>query len=124
MLHAERIDPDSPDPSTTIPIIVRNLKGCEWDVMPPLFELISTGRVKVDQILIELHLPKLKNNITKLKNFFWTADKAKMRLFRKERNGWGCGGQRCGEFAFASGSFLREANGNTMCPQAPVERMH
>ena len=73
----------------TVDVLKIDCEGCEWDVMPPLFELMSTGRVKVDQILIELHLPKLKNNITKLKNFFWAADKAKIRLFHKERNGWG-----------------------------------
>lgn len=108
----------------TVDVLKIDCEGCEWDVMPPLFELLGSGRVKVDQILIELHLPQLKNNVTKLKNFFWAADKAKMRLFHKERNGWGCGGQWCGEFAFASESFLREANRDTMCPQTPVERRH
>jgi hypothetical protein len=108
----------------TVDILKIDCEGCEYDVMPPLFEEMRSGRVKVDQILIELHLDKLNNNITKLKNFFWMADKAKMRLFHKERNGWGCQGKKCAEFAFASESFLREANGNTMCPQAPVERIH
>ena len=100
----------------TIDVLKIDCEGCEYDVMPPLMELISSGRVKVNQILIELHLPALKNNVTKFKKFFLAADEAKMRLFHKERNGWGCGGQRCAEYAFASEAFLREANRDTICP--------
>ena len=106
----------------SVDVLKIDCEGCEWDVMPPLFELMRSGRVKVDQILIELHLGKLNNNATKLKSFFWSADKAKMRLFHKERNGWGCQGTHCAEYAFARETFLREANRDTVCPQTPVER--
>eukprot|EP00573_Skeletonema_grethae_P002635 CAMPEP_0201689348 /NCGR_PEP_ID=MMETSP0578-20130828/2963_1 /ASSEMBLY_ACC=CAM_ASM_000663 /TAXON_ID=267565 /ORGANISM="Skeletonema grethea, Strain CCMP 1804" /LENGTH=314 /DNA_ID=CAMNT_0048173971 /DNA_START=1 /DNA_END=945 /DNA_ORIENTATION=- len=101
----------------TIDVLKIDCEGCEYDVMPPLFELISSGRVQVDQLLIELHLGQIKGNATKLKDFFSGADKAKLRVFHKERNGWGCGGTSCAEYAFASESFLREANRDSICPK-------
>ncbi len=101
----------------TIDVLKIDCEGCEYDAMPPLFELISSGRVQVDQLLIELHLNGLNGNATKLKDFFSAADKAKLRVFHKERNGWGCGGKTCAEYALASESFLREANRDSICPK-------
>lgn len=96
----------------TIDVIKIDCEGCEYDAMPPLFQMIASGRVKVNQILIELHL---RGSATRLKDFFSGADKAKMRVFHKERNGWGCQGRKCVEYALASERFLREANRDTIC---------
>jgi hypothetical protein len=96
----------------TIDILKIDCEGCEWVTMVPLFDLISSGKVKVDQILIELHI---RSN-TKLKDFFSGADKAEMRVFHKERNGWGCQGKSCVEYALVSETFLREANMDSICP--------
>eukprot|EP00574_Skeletonema_japonicum_P006809 CAMPEP_0201719480 /NCGR_PEP_ID=MMETSP0593-20130828/4667_1 /ASSEMBLY_ACC=CAM_ASM_000672 /TAXON_ID=267983 /ORGANISM="Skeletonema japonicum, Strain CCMP2506" /LENGTH=296 /DNA_ID=CAMNT_0048209923 /DNA_START=343 /DNA_END=1233 /DNA_ORIENTATION=+ len=101
----------------TIDVLKIDCEGCEYDVMSPLFELISSGRMQVDQLLIELHLRPLKENVTELKDFFLGADKAKLRVFHKERNGWGCQGTSCVEYAFASESFLRKANKDSICPK-------
>jgi len=98
----------------TIDIIKIDCEGCEYQVMPPLFELISAGKAKVDQILIELHLRGKKGEL--LKEFFSGADKAKMRIFHKERNGWGCSGTKCAEYALASETFLRKANSFAIHP--------
>jgi len=97
----------------TIDVIKIDCEGCEWKTMPPLFELISSGKVKVNQVLIELHL---SSGPEQMKDFFRGADKAQMRLFHKERNGWGCQGEKCVEYAFASETFLREANRDIICP--------
>ena len=86
-----------------------------YKTMPPLFDLISSGKIKVNQVLIELHLDRLVDT-SQLKEFFWSADRAKMRVFSKERNGWGCQGTKCVEYSLASETFLREANKNTICP--------
>lgn len=49
-------------------------------------------------------------------DFFAAADRAKLRIFHKERNHWGCDGYLCVEYAFASEAFLREANAALLCP--------
>lgn len=102
----------------TIDILKIDCQGCEYAAMPPLFELIASGSVRVDQVLIELHDTKKANFATKdgqLSQFFSGADKAKLRIVHKERNQWGCDGFRCVEYAFVSESFLREANEAVVC---------
>ena len=84
--------------------------------MPPLFDLIASGKIRVDQLLIELHDPKKSNSPQMLNDFFLGADKAKLRIFHKERNHWGCDGYKCVEYAFVSESFLRAANGAVIFP--------
>jgi len=83
--------------------------------MPPLFDLIASGEVRVNQVLIELHKSTAVNS-TQLYNFFQAADRAKFRITHKERNHWGCAGYKCVEYALTSESFLREVNGATLCP--------
>lgn len=84
--------------------------------MPPLFDLIASGEAKVDQLLIEMHNPKSKETPKLLNKFFKATDKAKLRIFHKERNSWGCDGYRCVEYAFVSEDFLRVANSAAACP--------
>ena len=81
--------------------------------MPPLFDLIASGKIEVNQVLIELH--KGSANSTQLYDFFLAADRANFRITHKERNHWGCAGERCVEYALTSENFLREANGAILC---------
>jgi hypothetical protein len=79
--------------------------------MPPIFAAIASGNLEVDQIQMEVHaLDSEIVNEKPLKVFFEAADAAKMRIFHKERNQWGCEGYVYLEYAFVSESFLREAN--------------
>lgn len=97
----------------TIDILKIDCQGCEYASMPPLFDLIASGNVLVDQVLIELH--GVSDFTSRLKKFFSAADKAKLRIVHKERNQWGCDGMRCVEYALVSESFLREANEAILC---------
>ncbi len=88
-------------------------QGCEWLTLPPIFDAIIAGTLKVDQLLIELHSYGEGKSFA---NFFQAADRAKLRVFHKEYNSWGpkdC----CVEYVLASESFLREANGYYICPR-------
>ena len=73
--------------------------------MPPLFDLIASGKIEVNQVLIELH--KGSANSTQLYDFFLAADRANFRITHKERNHWGCAGERCVEYAQAKVSYVR-----------------
>jgi hypothetical protein len=84
--------------------------------MPPMFDLITSGKSSVNQVLIELHNPKKDSSPQILYDFFLAADRAKFRITHKERNHWGCSGHGCVEYAFVSESFLREVNGAIFCP--------
>ena len=95
----------------TLDILKIDCEGCEYDAMPPLFEAMAAGRIKVNQILIELHGKDFED----IREFFDGVDKANMRIFHKERNGWGCSGYKCVEYAIISKEFLREANAAIVC---------
>ena len=96
-----------------INILKVDCEGCEWAAIPPLFKLIEEGKITVGQIQVELHM--LPNGPEDLTTFFLAADKAKMRIFHKERNGWGCGGYKCVEYSFISEDFLRQVNRQVVC---------
>lgn len=98
----------------TIDILKIDCQGCEYASMPPLFDLIASGDVQVNQVLIELHF-RGSDFTSKLKKFFSAADEAKMRIVHKERNQWGCDGYKCVEYALVSESFLRQANEAVLC---------
>mmetsp|Transcript_32887 Transcript_32887/g.79561 ORF Transcript_32887/g.79561 Transcript_32887/m.79561 type:complete len:346 (+) Transcript_32887:49-1086(+) len=95
----------------TIDILKIDCERCEYDAMPPFFDLVAAGKIRVHQIQIEVHVTELPSVI----ELFQAADRAKMRIFHKERNGWGCMGWRCVEYSFISESFLREANRAAVC---------
>jgi hypothetical protein len=95
-----------------IDIFKIDCERCEYSAMPPVFDAIARGDLEIDQIQIELHSESFET----ITAFFEMADKARMRVFHKERNGWGCRGTRCIEYAFISESFLREANAQVVCP--------
>ena len=96
-----------------INILKVDCEGCEWAAFPPLFKLIEEGKITVGQIQVELHM--VSNAPEDLTTFFLAADKAKMRIFHKERNGWGCGGYKCVEYSFVSEDFLRQVNRQVVC---------
>jgi hypothetical protein len=89
-------------------------EGCEWTTLPPFFDLVASGNFRVGQVQVELHQFVLRPN--ELAQFFSAVDKAKLRVFHKERNPW-CSGYKCAEYSFVSESFLREVNRVTTCPQ-------
>ena len=103
----------------TIDILKIDCEGCEWSTMPPLFESIAAGTIKVHQIQVEMHIAGMDTsdprNLSLRNIFFQKLDKAKMRIFHKERNHWGCMGYKCLEYAFVSEEFLRIANKAAAC---------
>ena len=96
-----------------IDILKIDCEMCEWAVMPLVFQAIASGKIQIDQILIEVHMGEA--NHQSLRSFFEAADAAHMRVFHKERNHWGCQGFACVEYAFVSESFLSEANAWFAC---------
>lgn len=100
-------------------ILKIDCEGCEYEAILEAFYDIAAGVLEVDQIQVEVHglFTGISDLPLKLKEFFLAADSAKMRVFHKERNGWGCRGTGCIEYAFVSESFLRRANAYAMkCP--------
>jgi hypothetical protein len=70
------------------------------------------GDIKVDQILMELHMfdrGEPPSDTT------WRKIRAKIQIFHKERHHWACNGIWCVEYSWVSEDFLRRANGNTIC---------
>lgn len=55
--------------------------------MPPLFDLIASGNVQVDQILIELHITK-SNFTSHLKAFLRQRIRQKCELCIKNATSW------------------------------------
>ncbi|KAL3935350.1 MAG: hypothetical protein SGARI_003014 [Bacillariaceae sp.] len=94
-----------------IDIFKIDCEWCEYDAMPPVFDAIASGKMQIDQILIELHAMPYET----LTDFFAAVDRAGFRLTHKERNGWGCGGTGCVEYVFVSPSFLRRTTAAAMC---------
>jgi hypothetical protein len=107
----------------TINILKIGCEGCEWEAVAKLFTAIQEGLLKVDQMQLEVHARKQGER--KLDQDYLqqqgeatictAADDAKMRIFHKERNHWGCDGYRCVKYAFVSESFLRKANTRVAC---------
>ncbi len=84
--------------------------------MPPLFDLIVAGKIRVNQILIELHSDAgFGDSFNNVYDFFLAAYWAKFRVTHKEMNHWGCGGASCVEYAFTSEAYLREINEAILC---------
>ncbi|KAG7345203.1 methyltransferase domain containing protein [Nitzschia inconspicua] len=95
-----------------IDIFKIDCEGCEFEAMPPVFEAITNGTLRIDQLLIEMHTRVSYEVMT---DFFEAADRAGFRITHKERNGWGCGGTRCVEYAFVNESFLRTFTASAIC---------
>ncbi|KAG7369971.1 methyltransferase domain containing protein [Nitzschia inconspicua] len=95
-----------------IDIFKIDCEGCEFEAMPPVFEAITNGTLQIDQLLIEMHARVSYEVMT---DFFEAADRAGFRITHKERNGWGCGGTTCVEYAFVNESFLRRTTASAIC---------
>jgi hypothetical protein len=92
-------------------MVINSATGCEWDTTPTqVFGAIAQGKLRVDQLQIELHLPTvalpegMQASMPKptkeqqweiLNTFFNAAVDAGMRLFHKERNPYGDGYKVC-----------------------------
>ena len=100
-----------------INILKIDCEGCEYDTMPPVFEAISEGKLKIDQILIEMHRrgSDYHPHFEAPTAFFEAADKAGFRITHKERNHWGCDGYKCVEYALVSNDYLRRATASVIC---------
>ena len=94
-----------------IDIFKIDCEGCEYSAMHPVFDAIAKGTIQIDQILIELH----RTSYETITSFFKGVDKAGMRIVHKERNGWGCRGVACVEYALVSESYLRRATAASIC---------
>lgn len=70
--------------------------------------------VLIDQLLIEVH----GIDRVQLVPLFDQFEKCNLRLFSKERNGWGCSGYLCVEYSFVAPSFAFDVFRRThlMCP--------
>jgi hypothetical protein len=109
-------------------------EGCEWDAMQLVFDEIAAKRMTVGQLLIEVHTkPKgLVDYAQGILRFFERADDVGLRVFSKERNGWGCGGQFCVEYsfvdelqacrAFVADHCLSVARSHEVCAPRKVKR--
>jgi hypothetical protein len=100
-----------------IDIFKIDCEGCEFQAMPPVFDAIAAGTLRIDQILIEMHNPGRDglDPYVVLADFFAAADRAGFRITHKERNHWGCNGYGCLEYVFVSEDFLRRATAAAIC---------
>jgi Methyltransferase domain len=108
-----------------IDILKIDMERFEYVHMPSLFDAIADGRLVVHQLQVELHAFAITDTVEyfeKIRFLFDSADRAEMRIFHKERNGWNCGGQKCVEYAFASRHFLRKANAQIVCGEPAMKR--
>lgn len=109
--------------SRRVDVLKIDCEGCEWQVLPDIFDAIAAGRVQVGQLQIELHY---RNNTHMSRNrlaaLFAAADRAEMRVFHKEANVWGCLRGGCAEFAFVhERSAACDAFISTHCPGASAQ---
>ena len=112
-MSLEHIMRDLGHTNRTIDIFKIDCEGCEYAAMIPAFEAIAQGKLRMNQILIELH--KGGFGFDSILSFFAAADKAGYYITHKERNHWGCDGWRCVEYAFTSKEFLRQVTEATVC---------
>lgn len=97
-----------------IDILKVDCEGCEWEALPAVFREMQAGRLQVGQLLIEVHSVPVWTR--KQWAFFEDAAKAGLRLFSKERNGWGCYGWKCVEFSYVDSLQACRAFTSTHCP--------
>ncbi|CAB9520880.1 expressed unknown protein [Seminavis robusta] len=107
-------------------------EGCEYSVIKDIFTAIFKHKLRINQVLVEFHATGMrrrrertdndrshyvdsKPDFLNLRDIMLVADKADMRVFHKERNGWACKGYVCIEYAFVSTDFLRRANAHYIC---------
>jgi hypothetical protein len=88
---------------TRVDLLKIDCEGCEYSVLPDVFE----STLKVQQILNEIHLEN--NSPSDVASLFHAYDEAGFLVFSKERNHWGCSGWSCVEYSLISSEFARLA---------------
>lgn len=92
-----------------------DVEGAEWDSFSKhIWELCSSGQLRIGQLQIELHLRG--DDRSKQRVFFNGADSCGLMIFHKERNSWGCGGFRCVEYALVHRDTALAAFIDSHCP--------
>lgn len=94
-----------------IDILKIDCEGCEYSAFPVIWDSISSGRLTIGQILIELHTTD-RNQIA---TFFDMANSAGFYIFHKERNHWGCDGYNCVEYALISNNTAWDIFSSALC---------
>ena len=88
-----------------INVLKVDIEGSEYSAFSDIvIGECATADILVDQLLIEVHGVDRNLVISLMK----MLHKCNMRLFSKERNGWGCHGWYCLEYSFVSPSFAFE----------------
>lgn len=100
-----------------IDVLKIDCEGCEWSALLPVFSDMEAGKLYVGQLLVEVHLQNSLAYATLL-DWFKRADAAGLRMFSKERNGWGCSGFKCVEFSFVNQQHACTEFAATHCPGA------
>uniref|UniRef100_A0A7S4JD16 Methyltransferase domain-containing protein n=1 Tax=Odontella aurita TaxID=265563 RepID=A0A7S4JD16_9STRA len=96
-------------------ILKIDCEGCEYEAVTDAFKEIAAGNLTIGQVQVEIHkYYRDGHDLHDLANLFRAADVASMRIFHKERNGWGCNGYKCVEYSFVSESVLRRVNAMAM----------
>ena len=102
----------------TINILKIDCEGCEHEALAEVFQLCADGKLKIEQLAIEIHSHKNIINpptqpvtpgddYNKAVSFFKGADKCGLVIFHKERNHWGCDGYGCIEYSLISKQAAR-----------------
>ena len=77
----------------TIDIFKMDCEGCEFDVLPDqVFLPMRNRELTIRQLSVEMHTNDFGTPFMQLAAFFEAADAAGLRIYHKERNGWGCKG--------------------------------
>ena len=103
-----------------IDVLKVDCEGCEWTAMEPALTDMAEGRLHIGQLLIELHNVGLTQTFLEFFNFWEAVELAGLRIFHKERNGWGCDGVRCLEYAFVSAEHARVEHEMSNCVGPPA----
>ena len=103
-----------------------DVEGAEWDSFNNhIWKRCAEGKLSISQLQIELHVKGvMTGKRTVPKRFFDGADKCGLMIFHKERNGWGCGGFRCLEYAFIHRDAALEAFIDSHCPSVGKQVMN
>ena len=91
-----------------------DVEGAEYESFVPIFDMLQSGHLHIDQILIEMH-----QTTTDLHAYLRKFKDSRFLMSHKERNGWGCRGVSCVEFAFLSYQWYQVVFHTTHCPSCP-----
>ena len=93
-----------------------DIEGAEWNSFANhIWEQCKTGQLKINQLQVELHASQ---GVTSddVNTFFHNAESCGLMIFHKERNGWGCYGHLCVEYALVHKDTALEAFVDSHCP--------